>query len=151
VRIGFTGTRSLRRLDAVRAFLSATCDDGDEFTTGACLGFDAFAAHHLLDVYPDRRHRLVVPANRTQVDWSIIDRFLLLLAQGAKNAVVEEMPDGSTYKQRNERILDHADELVAVVAWAEHDGRSIRSGSWQTVRLARKRGLHAHLLDLSEL
>lgn len=140
MRVGFTGTRTVK-LDAVQRVCDFVCSQstgGSEFTTGACVGFDAIAAHCLLDNFPDAVHRLVVPANQSQVDHEIIERFQRL--QGNRH-IIEYMPDGTTYRQRNERILHHADKLVAVAEFPELNTRSTRSGTWMTVRIARRLGL----------
>lgn len=153
MRLGFTGTRTVpdELVDDVKSFVSACARDYDEFTTGACVGFDALAAHHLLDTRLDAQQRLVVPANQSQVDASIVERFLHLMQIGYMNVVVEYMPQGSSYKQRNERIVFYSDALCAVVGHPEGAGKSRRSGSWQTVRIARRAGIEPMILTLSEL
>ena len=51
------------------------------------------------------------------------------------------MPPGTTYKDRNEAIVNRVDELYYCADYPEEDRRSRRSGTWQTVRLARGRGI----------
>lgn len=139
-RMGFTGTRSVPfdRVADVLAFLTRESHEFDEFTTGACTGFDAIAAHYLIDQNPNALHRLVVPANRSQVDGEIIERFRRLEDD---RHVIEYMPEGTSYRERNERILDHSDALLAVADHPEIHSKSVRSGTWMTVRIARRRGI----------
>lgn len=155
MRIGFTGTRNVPDacVQRVQDFVgdhSIIVADELEFTTGGCVGFDALAAQWLVDNTPWSTHRVVVPANESQVD----QRVVTIIANCAKFApsayLVERMPPGTSYRDRNIRILEHSDELVAVAEYPEDAGRSRRSGTWMTVRLARKRGIPVHLLVLSE-
>lgn len=152
MRIGFTGTRRVPDyrvrdvLDWVDERVATL--GGTEYTTGACVGFDALVAPHLLKTRPDDLHRLIVPANRAQVDTDMFHEFLT--HSGGWKAI-ELMPAGTTYRDRNERILDHADVLLAVADAPENAGRSARSGTWMTVRIARKRFLPVHELVLMEI
>lgn len=139
MRLGFTGTRTLPAdMSAIEDYVADRIVRFNEFTSGACVGFDAWVARYLLRVRPEATHRLVVPANRSQVD---IDLYHEFITHTGGWVVIEFMPDGTTYKQRNARILDHADELLGVCDYPERHGKSARSGSWQTVRLARDRRL----------
>ena len=51
-----------------------------------------------------------------------------------------EMPPGSTYRDRNARLVAEADIVFAFPAYTEDDPRSLRSGTWQAARMARKAG-----------
>lgn len=140
MRIGFTGTRSVPddRLSDVREFVLRETVNGTEFTSGACVGFDALAAAWCLSIRPWGVHRLCVPANRKQVDANVINEFVNVPHQFF--TVVEFMPGGTDYRYRNTRIVQHADILVAVAEYPELHGKSTRSGTWQTVRIARREG-----------
>lgn len=50
------------------------------------------------------------------------------------------MPPGTTYADRNARLVDEAHAVFAFPAYPEDDPRSLRSGSWQAARLARRAG-----------
>lgn len=53
----------------------------------------------------------------------------------------ERCPDNTSYRFRNQRLVDLATrEVVAVPEYPEADGHSVRSGTWMTVRLARRAG-----------
>jgi predicted Rossmann fold nucleotide-binding protein DprA/Smf involved in DNA uptake len=127
--VGFTGTRSVGMADLprIRQIVEAL-PDGTMVVTGACIGVDAAVAR-----VANRRDLIVhtiVPADRSRVDpkWLChVDTF-------------EELPDGTTYRDRNARIVALSDRLIAIPDHAEHDPESRRSGTWQTIRLARRAG-----------
>lgn len=130
MRIGFTGTRDLHtseqaRIDAVVAKVSP----GSCVVTGACLGVDAYVARAAknagLTVWT------IVPG-----DWKLVDPAWYHWCD-----FFEEMPAKSTYKARNLRIVEMSDALVGFPRWRETDPKSRGSGTWQTVRMARKRGM----------
>jgi hypothetical protein len=135
--IGFTGTRHLppeawaplrRRLATLLA---------DEFITGARRGVDAFVGENLARLYPEARHAVLVPANRRFVDcW-----WLRLPASLLANVDVIDMPDGTSYAYRNSEIVRRSGRLIAVPAGPEDDPAQRRSGTWQTVRMGRRRGI----------
>lgn len=142
MRVGFTGTRSVppERVAEVHQFLDSTVPtEATEFTTGACLGFDAIAARWLLTEHPGALHRLAVPANRKQVDTDLFHDFLTASIPGW--TLIECCPSHTDYRYRNEYIVTRSNLLVAVADYPEAHGKSTRSGTWQTVRIARKAGI----------
>jgi hypothetical protein len=60
----------------------------------------------------------------------------------------ERMPPDATFRQRDERVVALAaifeGWLIAVPRWPEDDPRSRRSGTWMTVRFARRRCVPVH-------
>lgn len=157
MRVGFTGTRKVpdKLTEQVKCWVWTVSYQADEFTTGACVGFDSIAAWYLSIMRPQATHRLVVPADRSQVDMDLVRAFTQHMIHPSSEFpgayVVEFMPEGTTYKQRNQRIVEHADSFAACVGYPKDDGHSRRSGSWQTVRLAREAGMEPNILTLSEL
>lgn len=140
MRYGFTGTRSLD--DDGRALIDNALlmvADGQEFTTGSCVGVDAYVGRILTFIYPRAKHRVVVPANRKQVDywWHPIEQW----AEKGIDLTVELMPIGTSFRERNERIVDYTDELIVFASHPESHGKSRRSGTWMTKRIAEKRGV----------
>lgn len=142
--IGFSGARSLSKTARRAVAASLYGLDADTYITGAAVGVDSFVGRALITLFPAAAHRVIVPANRSQADlwWPFCDlppRFDLTF-----------MPAGSSYQQRNAEIVKASTELIAYPLLPEHDQRSWRSGTWQTVRLARKAGLSVRTHILSE-
>jgi len=101
--------------------------EGTRVVTGACIGVDAEVAYLAYGTY---HVHTVVPADRSRVDpqWrDYCDTF-------------EEMPVGTTYRDRNQRIVDLSTRLIGIAQAPEDDIHSRRSGTWQTIRMARRAG-----------
>ena len=154
-RYGFSGTRYLRDLRragelVVVGELEAVLADAPEraeYTTGACVGTDAFIGAWLWRHAPRALHRVVVPADRSRVESWWLHR-AIREAAGSYGVEVEEMGPGTSYRDRNLRIVERSDVLVAFPAYGEDDPRSLRSGTWQTVRMARRAGLEVRVVVL---
>jgi hypothetical protein len=136
--VGFTGTRSIRDcdLERIRAIVLGL-PPGTTIVTGACIGVDAIVAR--IAHSPRYRVHTIVPANRSRVDpyWR-------------KHCdVSEEMALGTDYRARNERIVELSDRLIAIAEYPEDHHRAQRSGTWQTVRIARRAGktVEVHILN----
>jgi hypothetical protein len=146
MRYGFSGSRFLGDAgEKLVAQVLAELDDVTEATTGACVGVDACVGRYLWRTRSDIVHRVVVPADRSKVDWWWTHRCI----RDSADVLVEELPAGWTYRDRNERIVDHSDRLVAFPKWPEDDPKSRRSGTWQTVRIATRRGVPVEVYVLS--
>lgn len=148
-RYGFSGSRSIPAgresiIDGVLAILH-----GAEFTTGACMGVDAYVGMKLWRDHPEALHRIVVPADRSRVEYWWTHR-AIRDAGPQSGVLLEEMMPGMSYADRNQRIVQHSDVLVAFPAHPETDPRSKRSGTWQTVRMARRAGLDVLVAVLDE-
>src|SRR5262249_19060923 len=76
-------------------------------------------------------HIVVVPADRSRVDpwW-----------EGCPEVTVIEMPEGTTYRDRNAALVARSAAVFGLPAYPEDDPRSRRSGTWQTIRMARRAG-----------
>lgn len=127
--VGFTGTRSLPTscyADVER--IVKALPQGTRVVTGGCVGVDdfvAFTAH--ANGYPVHS---VVPADQSRVapGW------------GDYCSSFEVMPPGTDYRARNERIVELSDRIIAIPEALEDAARSRRSGTWMTVRIARRAG-----------
>lgn len=99
------------------------------YVTGGARGGDSFAGQWLWTMQPNAEHVIVVPANRSQVDpwWERVGATVTLI----------EMPPGTDYADRNLRLVEEADAVVGFPAYPEADKRSQRSGTWQTIRMAK--------------
>ena len=137
--LGTTGTRniSLLQYEQYATFLlseemESFFDQFDGFVSGGCVGWDALFGEAMAASYANaRRHVIVVPANRTQLDpwWN---KYLDDI-----DFEFVEMEPGTTYKQRNKMIVNLSEQIYYCADWPEEHGKSTRSGTWQTVRLAR--------------
>jgi len=100
----------------------------DVLVSGGAVGVDAIAARvwtRLGGVV-----HTVLPGNRKAVDadW---DRFC---------TTHEALAVGTSYRARNERMVALADAVLGFPLHPEQDGRSRRSGTWMTLRIARRVG-----------
>lgn len=129
--VSFTASRVLSpraRDGVVTNVLTVHVPFADRYLTGACTGGDAFIGRWLYEHRPEAEHVVIVPADRSRVEewWHGLD------------VTVTEMPAGSTYRDRNARLVAEAGAVFAFPLYPERDLRSRRSGTWQTVRMARK-------------
>lgn len=135
--LGLTGTRWIDAYrDKLWSWLNLAdtkrwFEHFDGYVTGGCFGWDAFAGRFLADTWPDKEHWVIVPANLSQVDawW---------LEPGYEFVRVVYMPMGTDYRDRNTVIVERSVELHFCAERPEADGKSKRSGTWMTVRIARK-------------
>jgi len=148
-RTGFSGSRHLtaEQKTIVDEVLSTL--NGSEWTTGACIGVDAYIGRKLWYDRPESLHRVVIPADRSRVEYWWTHR-AIRDAGPQSGVLLEEMMPGMSYADRNQRIVQHSDVLVAFPAYPETDPRSKRSGTWQTVRMARRAGLDVLVTVLDE-
>jgi predicted Rossmann fold nucleotide-binding protein DprA/Smf involved in DNA uptake len=140
VLIGWTGTRTLRKRDLwiVRAAVASFVPRSVQFVTGGCVGVDAEVAR-LATTFGVYVHT-IIPWDRSRVDpeWS------------AFCDSHELMPEGSSYADRNRRIVAMSDLLVGVAQHPEGHIGSRRSGTWQTLRIARRAGVPTRVIILRE-
>lgn len=140
MRWGFTGSRyfvpTQESLIRFALWIDERDDTPSEFVTGGAVGFDHHIGLYLTEMYPGARHTIIVPANRSKVKnwWKDLDYSEIPVE-------VIEMPHGTSYRERDQAIVNHSDALLSAAAFAEDDPRSIRSGTWMTVRLARAKGI----------
>ena len=103
------------------------------YVTGGCIGGDAFIGRWLYANRPNAGHMVIVPADGSRVDpwWTE--------ARGPAVTLIE-MSSGTTYADRNAQLVAEANAVFAFPAYPEDDPRSLRSGTWQASRMARKVG-----------
>lgn len=136
---GFTGTREPPEdwADRIDDLVDAL-PPGTVVVVGCCVGVDARVANRA------RARRLWVHAVVPGIGGRWLD------PEWRRHcSTFECMPIGTTYRQRDERIVDlvamHGGRLVGVPRWPEDDPRSLRSGSWMTCNIARRRGVPLHV------
>jgi hypothetical protein len=137
--VGVTGSRAIPygRHTLVDDALFALDPQRVLVVTGGCIGVDHQAA--VMAESFDMLGHAVLPPNRRLVapDW---DDYV---------ATYEEIPAGPDgYRRRNQRVVDLADRLLAFPLYPEQHPQSRRSGTWQTIRMAQRRGIpvDVHLL-----
>lgn len=129
--IGFTGPRHLTTVQTRVIEPLAEELVADEYITGACIGLDALIGRLMVRIHPRAKHTVIVPAKRTLVEAWWVN------AKLPENFELVFMPDGTAYKDRNVAIVERSTELWAFPHHPEHHELSRRSGTWQTVRIAR--------------
>ena len=123
MRLGITGTRDGMTLSQEDMFLDVLelFDDVKEFHHGDCIGVDAEAATLVTQYFP----------NCTTISHPPIkDKFRAF----HKSKYVRNPKD---YLDRNKDIVECCDVLIAIPA---ESTEQLRSGTWSTVRYARKLG-----------
>lgn len=130
--VSFTASRDLdERGQGVALNVMATLPPAGRYITGGAVGGDAFIGRHLHEQYRDGWHTVIVPADRSRVDpwW-----------ESCRGVEVLEMLPGTTYADRNALLVELGTMVCGLPAYPEDDPRSKRSGTWQTIRMARRAG-----------
>jgi hypothetical protein len=139
--IGWSGSRldplkNEQHAAIVQARLTLLPRTPKGFVTGACIGIDHRVGFWLSQVFPHVPHLILVPADRSRVSrwWEGHD------FQGDPDSkiTVREMPPGATYADRNQEIVRWSNVLCAFPQYSEDHPKSVRSGTWQTIRMARQ-------------
>ena len=127
--IGFTGTQRLSLVEKDRIIaLRAWCREhlAEEYHHGDCIGADAF--FHM-NVY--RRGKVIIHPPKNQTKEAFCGGFY-------------EKKEPKDYLKRNHDIVNASDVLVALPANPTKE--VLRSGTWATIRYARKQGIPVVLL-----
>lgn len=139
LRIAVTGVKDPMDPEAARALVRRTFaampEPPEMVVTGAQFGIDTIAFEEAVALWPGETtlHRIVVPGARHNNDVVALARKL----SKRHRIDVEQMPEGSTYLHRNDRMIDYA---RMVYAYPKSAREVVRSGTWHTIRQARKRG-----------
>ena len=132
--VSFTAARNLDDggRGVVFNILATAVPHADRYVTGGCIGGDAFTGRWLAVNRPEAEHVVIVPADKSRVDpwWLTVPSSVLL--------DIIPMPAGTTYADRNYQVVLRGTMLFGFPAYPEDDARSLRSGTWQTLRMARK-------------
>lgn len=136
---GFTGPErplSPTEIDHVRDVVYAL-PAVTGIVTGGARGVDALVARVALQAFPHAEHRLVLPQGY---------RYDRHLQAELPDHVVREWVGGG-FMARNDRLVLRTGTLVA---FPDTPGETIRSGTWATVRRARKRGIPIRVHPFSD-
>ena len=125
MNVGFTGSRVVPPgTHPLIRDLVAELPPDTWVITGGCIGVDAIVARYAY------RRRLnvhtVLPADRSRVD----PQWMVWCTSHT------EMGEGTTYRDRDEALVRRSDRLIALPLHTEEDRRSVRSGTWMTIRIA---------------
>lgn len=124
MRVGFTGTREGMAVQQFVAFVMAMPAGMTWFRHGCCLGADEEAVRHVNDMVP-RPSIFGAPSNIG----SQTSEFALSVSDDTTGEFSDPL-------ERNRVIVDGCDLLIAAPKGPEER----RSGTWATVRHARKKG-----------
>jgi hypothetical protein len=127
MRLGFTGTQEgmqPQQQEAVEQWLcSFRPGTITEFHHGDCIGADAQCHQSILFFHPTCRTVCHPPENDSKRAFTDND----------------DTREPGPYLERNQAVVDAVDVLLA--APKEQTGDVLRSGTWATIRRARKRGI----------
>ena len=119
MRVGFTGTRQGMSQHQKEQFVLKLCDmDVHEFHHGDCIGADADAHDIVREFFPNVKI-VIHPPDKTTT-------------QAFKKGDESRMP--APYITRDKAIVNETEYLIG----APHCEEIIRSGTWTTIRHARK-------------
>lgn len=139
--LGISGSRNLKEVP--QDFISwwkNTTQKVDVVYNGGCIGADAIVGKWLHDRHPEALHIPILPTNRSKVDMSVLQW---------SSAVMEMLP-GTTYKDRNQMIVDLSTAMVFFPEYPEGHSHSVRSGTWQTFRMAQRAGIPTKVFVLND-
>lgn len=138
--LGFTGTQYTSGFHSVIRDALDVLEPFDRYVTGACVGFDTLAGAYMALTRPEAEHVVLVPSNRYKVHewWTEFP-----------NVIVVEMAEDTDFKDRNQEIVNRSDVLMYCALFPEDHGASRRSGTWQTIRMARRKPIPTHRYSLT--
>ena len=126
MKLGMTGSRegmSEKALDVLKEFM--TSNEVEECHHGDCVGAD-IEFHNLSKEL--NKYIIIHPPNKT---------YLRSYCKG------DESRDPLSYLDRNHYIVDETDMLIA---FPKEDKEVWRSGTWSTIRYARKQGKRVYIV-----
>lgn len=124
--VAFTGSRTITAADekVIAARLQEVFQFADRIVTGACRGVDSFIARYTDERCPDVRNIIVVPWRRDVVCEEVMKLSAPMFIY---------MAEGTSYRQRNETMVDISDEVEAF--WKGDK----RSGTFMTINIAKRK------------
>lgn len=139
---GFTGPKSGCSEELILQTLKElNLTPNDTIVTGACTGLDSQISHLVKRDYPFVKQKIVVPYDRKYVDVTTF-----------ANGTVIEMPEGTSYRNRNEKMVSLVGYCInesgikegMIAFW---NGNK-RSGTYMTMNIARRQGKLFKVVDV---
>lgn len=128
MNVGFTGTRQGMTYKQFSAFIDLiACLHPDEFHHGDCVGADEQAGNFV--AADTATHVVIHPPQE--------------IGKNRAWCVGHEFRDPLPYLARNHKIVDETDLLIAT---PKTRGEELRSGTWATIRYARRKGRPVRIL-----
>lgn len=149
----FTGHRQINAAQELKERLTATLETliksgAVDFYSGGCCGWDMLCSCAVIVLrkkYPQIKLHLVLPcSNKEQTArWSDIQRewFYKILSAADSVEYTSECYTSDCMKVRNARLVELADCCVCYLNPKRH-----RSGTYQTYKMAQKKGIEIHNL-----
>ncbi len=129
MRQGFTGAQKGAPINVITDHLKTLLlTENDTVVTGACIGVDAQIFKMVDAEYSHVPQIIVCPAYMMKVDPIVIH-----LAKQRGHQIIY-MPKGSSYRQRNERLVLESDCITAFWTGVR------RSGTYMTINIAKRAG-----------
>lgn len=142
--ISFTGPENL--LPEHISLIEKTLQNytwGDRYVSGAAHGVDTVCALEMLDLCPEAEHQLIVPNYRHNED--LVELWVDMGKVNPKFSVIF-MPRHTGPLDRNTKMVELSTHQVA---FPESQEEKVRSGTWSTIRRARKKGIPTYFYPLS--
>ena len=129
LKIGFTGTRNGMSSNQIKEFEKLfKSKDFEEFHHGVCIGSDKQAHDHITSIKNEKNAKTVGHP----------PKYKKFMAECECDYVMKPYD----YLQRNKNIVDETDVMVATPDTKER----VRSGTWSTIRYARKQGKKIYII-----
>lgn len=142
--IVFTGPLEITDVEAfaVRCALERV-EPADVYISGAAFGVDTAAALAAIDLYPDAEHRVYVPAawHNADVVEQLRERSALVIDVDSAGSAA------ASYMERNDFMVA---DCTALIAFPYTLAEELRSGTWATIRRARRARRSIRLFPLRE-
>lgn len=135
MKVGFTGTRegmTNEQKEKLTLMLNEMCSVS-EFHHGGCVGAD-IQAHHIALTFS-----YIIYVHPATFSGSVVSTYLDSIKPEPNIIVYDKKPP----LERNHDIVDSCNMLIACPKGAE----ILRSGTWATIRYARKKGRIVHIIN----
>jgi hypothetical protein len=142
--VAFTGPRRISRVEAyaVRCAVERIAP-ADVYISGAAFGADTAAGLAAMEFHPEAEHRVYIPVARHNTD--------VVAAMRRRGAVIVQVPAAgsvaASYLERDDWMVAECTALAGFPYTLEEE---LRSGTWATIRRARRARRGVRLFPLRE-